>query len=217
MDNLPPVQEWGWDLGEVGAQGLQLRPPTSPAPLPVDYYRLPWGRGWRNAAPPCLPGEYWEFFLPIKLVSPNMLRHSWAVLHRESVKYERLLRRAICEARGVACWAGLVELQRAPACENVMAIAIERRVPSARQFIQDAVDNLPYSGKPVHDALKRLRVIKNDNAKWLSGNIVRQVVDGDRAVTIVRAWPAGERINVPNQERRGQRRRRAAEPDHGQR
>lgn len=102
-----------------------------------------------------------------KLESPNRYRSHWSLLNAARAQWEREIWVLICRTLQVASVAGLKALGRAPACEAPMAIQVVRLVKSVREFIRDD-DNLPFSAKSLHDALKRVQLIKDDRRAWLT-------------------------------------------------
>lgn len=63
-------------------------------------------------------------------------------------------------------------------CEEKRAVQVTRLVPSARNFIRDD-DNLRFAVKPMFDALKRLKLIRDDSRTWLTHETPTQEVSTD--------------------------------------
>jgi hypothetical protein len=223
--------------GWIAARGRLTFETSAAVPRPApDHWTLPTGHVMPSLVPdpaagvdfPYTIARAWEFWLPIKLERVRYGEDRF-VLGRRRKAFEAAIRVAVCKALGVACWAGLVELNRAPdrATAGRMCLAIERRVPSRRNFILDDGDNLPYSAKPIQDALKRCGLIREDRRSWLRTAPIVQVAEADAPPsTILRLWPDPDApaavplaltggSNVPNAKRARGRRRDAAEPSRG--
>lgn len=146
--------------------------------------------------------------VPRLLASPNTWngRH-WRVKHRISQDWEHAIGAAMCDAMlakgqpsgldilgafvGPRKWLGAV-------ADRKMRVAVERQVPSGRNFIRDD-DNLRFSVKPLLDALKRLGYIKNDSRNWLDLPTPTQSVSRDgKHYTVITIEPyQGDAIHAP--------------------
>lgn len=126
--------------------------------------------------------EYLSLTVPRQLKSPNAWngRH-WRYKHRESQDWEKDVFYTIASQKGVRTVLGaLLTLGAFPwqSCEEKRSVTVTRFVPSARNFIRDD-DNLRFAVKPVFDALKRLKLIKDDSRKWLTHATPTQEVSSD--------------------------------------
>lgn len=120
--------------------------------------------------------------VPRQLKSPNAWngRH-WRYKHRETQEWEKAVFYEIARQRGVKGVLGaLLVLGAFPwqACMERRGVQITRVVPSARNFIRDD-DNLRFATKPLNDALKRLKLIREDSRKWLVQDAPTQEVSTD--------------------------------------
>lgn len=137
-----------------------------------------------------------EIVIPVKLESPNRLRHA----HRSTRNRETKIWQAALSVIGgynVKAWSVVdgvewrtdgrghkqpFELRR----KERRRVTVIRQVATRRQFIRDD-ENLHYTLKPVNDALKRLGLLYDDSRTWLEQPPVEQQVSPDGvARTIVR-------------------------------
>lgn len=127
--------------------------------------------------------------IPRELRSPNAwLWGHWRKKQRERQQWEQDIAVALLTTKGQRSLpALLVAMNAVPAvprtCDVRRRVVVTRVVPSSRRFIRDE-DNLRFSVKPVNDALKRLGLIKDDNAKWLEQPMPTQQV-GPAMETII--------------------------------
>jgi len=117
-----------------------------------------------------------------QLKSPNVWngRH-WRYKHRESQAWEKDLFYAIAlQTRVKGVLGALFVLGAFPwqSCEGKRSVKVTRLVPSSRNFIRDD-DNLRFAVKPLFDALKRLKLIKDDSRTWLQHETPTQEVSTD--------------------------------------
>lgn len=119
--------------------------------------------------------------IPRELRSPNKwLWGHWRIKQRERQAWETDIAASLLTEKGKRNVFALLEAMNAVpdarrACSVKRRVTVTRIVPSTRRFIRDE-DNLRFSVKPVNDALKRLGLIKDDNAKWLEQPMPVQVV-----------------------------------------
>jgi hypothetical protein len=119
--------------------------------------------------------------IPRELRSPNAwLWGHWRIKQRERQTWEQEIALALLPKRGQPSVVTMLQAMNAiPAtkrvCDEKRRVSVTRIVPSRRNFIKDE-DNLRFSVKPVNDALKRLGLIKDDNAKWLEQPMPTQEV-----------------------------------------
>lgn len=125
-----------------------------------------------------------------ELKSPNRWqgRH-WRYKHRETQEWEQAIFYEIARQRGVKGVVGaLLALGAFPwqQCAEKRRVQVIREVPSGRNFIRDE-DNLRFATKPLNDALKRLKLIRDDSRKWLEQTTPEQRIakDGKFHTTIV--------------------------------
>lgn len=123
-----------------------------------------------------------ELTVARELKSPNRWngRH-WRYKHRESQEWEKAVSYTLMAQKGCKGILGALHVLGAfpwQSCEVKQTVTVTRLVPSARNFIRDD-DNLRFAVKPVFDALKRLRLIKDDSRKWLSHATPTQEVSTD--------------------------------------
>lgn len=147
----------------------------------TDWYRLPVAYDLDGAL---------VIEIPRKLESPNKTRgYHWRIRHKDRALWEAFLWGAVMKQRGVLNKTALAESGGSPKCSVPMVIAVTRYVPNSRQFIADD-DNLVFSAKPLHDALKRIGLIKDDRRGWLRTEGVTQAVSPDgRARTVITLRP----------------------------
>lgn len=138
--------------------------------------------------------------IPRRLESPNTWngRH-WRVKHRISQEWEKAIGGAAVDdilerARragnpnpkpdfpmALLCMMGPrgeARLAKSELKPIRYRVAVERQVPSARNFIRDD-DNLRFAVKPLLDALKRQGYIYNDSRTWLEHETPTQTVSTD--------------------------------------
>ena len=133
--------------------------------------------------------QAWVFVIAEKLQSPNKTMASWMLQQNARKKWQKLLEPAIAKAAGAASFNWLQQLGRAPACAEKMVLQIVRLVPSTREFIKDD-DNLAFSRKQSTDAMKHLRLVKDDRREWLDAlPIYQDVASNGRALTVFILWP----------------------------
>jgi len=119
--------------------------------------------------------------IPRELRSPNAwLWKHWRVKQRERQQWEQEIAVSLLTEKGKRnVFAVLLAMNAVPdakrTCEVRRKVTVTRIVTSKRRFIRDE-DNLRFSVKPVNDALKRLGLIKDDNAKWLEQPMPTQEV-----------------------------------------
>lgn len=125
--------------------------------------------------------------IPRELRSPNAwLWGHWRKKQRERQQWEQDIAVALLTTKGqgsVLRVATHAVLSTPRTCDVRRRVVVTRVVPSSRRFIRDE-DNLRFSVKPVNDALKRLGLIKDDNAKWLEQPMPTQQV-GPAMETII--------------------------------
>ena len=133
--------------------------------------------------------QAWVFVIAEKLQSPNKTMASWMLQQSARKKWQKLLEPAIAKAQGAASFTWLQQLGRAPQCAEKMTLQIVRLVASTREFIKDD-DNLAFSRKQSTDAMKHLRLVKDDRREWLDAlPIYQDVTPNGRALTVFILWP----------------------------
>ena len=133
--------------------------------------------------------QAWVFVIAEKLQSPNKTMASWMLQQSARKKWQKLLEPAIAKAQGAASFTWLQQLGRAPQCAEKMTLQIVRLVASTREFIKDD-DNLAFSRKQSTDAMKHLRLVKDDRREWLDAlPIYQDVAPNGRALTVFILWP----------------------------
>jgi Holliday junction resolvase RusA-like endonuclease len=128
------------------------------------------------------PGVVIDVRIPRELKTPNVWngRH-WRYKHRETEAWEHDLFYAIAQHTGVRGVHGALLVLGAfswQVCTEKRRVMVTRLMPSVRRFIRDE-DNLRFCVKPLNDALKRLKLIRDDNRKWLDQPMPRQEVSRD--------------------------------------
>jgi Holliday junction resolvase RusA-like endonuclease len=121
-----------------------------------------------------------ELLVPRELKSPNRWqgRH-WRYKYRETQEWEKCIGYTAMAAMRVKGLQGaLLVLGAFPwqTCQTRRRVTVTRYAPSRRRFIRDD-DNLRFAVKPVLDALKRLKLIRDDHRKWLDLPVPIQEVD----------------------------------------
>lgn len=104
------------------------------------------------------------FVLPRRLKTPNKTGGFWAS-HGERLAWERMLQGAEIKGRVFL-----------PTWRQKMRVL--RLTPSKRWLLDK--DNLDFSCKRLQDAMKELKFIMDDNAKWLDGPHVTQGIASDK-------------------------------------
>lgn len=126
--------------------------------------------------------------IPRRLESPNTWngRH-WRVKHEISQAWEKSIGSALLDVYVAAGEKPGLAVALTAMCgpkktigyeAGRMRVSVERKVPSARNFIRDD-DNLRFAVKPLLDALKRQGYIRNDSRKWLEHPTPTQTVSSD--------------------------------------
>jgi len=163
-----------------------------------------------------------EFRIARRLDSPNLWRRHHMSGHKLMSWWTQAFEQAIALHRGHLSMAAhalewpddvldplrpfrgvkLEKLREIPR-ELRRRVQLIRQVPSARNFLRDD-DDLTYTAKPVHDALKNAGIIADDGRAYLETEIPRQVVGlGDWTTVIVLpalegyTRPAIERVEDP--------------------
>lgn len=148
----------------------------------------------RRGAVTIEPGGALEIRLPHRLESPNALLHAhWRERHDDKKAWESALIGAINGdvGRGVLEALGFMRVR------DRRRLAIERRVPSPRNFIRDR-ENLIYSAKFLVDRIRDLTLIRDDSIRWIDLEVT-QDVSADRCDwTVIRIeLPADGQLQPP--------------------
>jgi hypothetical protein len=130
----------------------------------LEHYDLP--IGWKHVPNPIFPVPSWVAAFQVKLESPNYFMRDFRIRSSLRKKWVSQLWQALTKVERVASRQGLLELGRAPRCQDRMAIQVIRFVPSVRMFLHDD-DNTAFCTKQLSDALKEVGFIKEDRREWL--------------------------------------------------
>lgn len=132
----------------------------------------------------------WIAAFHYKLESPNVFMRDWRIRSHLRKKWNTHLWKMITRTEGVAAHEGLVELGRAPNCQVAMAIQVARLVPSSREFLRDS-DNTAFCVKSLGDALKDVKLIREDRREWFTpAPIIQDVSPIGVPVTVFILRPA---------------------------
>jgi hypothetical protein len=129
-------------------------------------------------------GRRLEIQIQRRLKSPNeILGAHWALKARERKAWQGHLGNAVLLSLGVPAARRLLGPEAAlegcyAVCGSRKQVEITRFTPSRRNFIRDD-DNLPFSAKPLLDALKHLALIHDDHRKWIDFRGVTQELSID--------------------------------------
>lgn len=125
----------------------------------------------------------------------NRNRH-WSAKHRRRRMWQAALTNAIIDGLGLQRALQLLTPEsgllgaRGPREAVRRRLSITRVVPSARNFVRDEFENLPWCAKELRDAVKNVGLIYDDSSKW-TDTMIRQAVSEDGQFwTIVRIEPA---------------------------
>lgn len=139
----------------------------------LEHYDLP--QGVKVEVDPVWNTPAWVVVCQAELKTPNWFMNDWR--RRKQLKQGWLvkLRDVIARIEGVASWAGLEAMGRAPRCDAKMALQLVRLSPSVKHFIRDE-DNSAFCGKQLSDAMKEVGLVREDRREWLSASPLLQDV-----------------------------------------
>lgn len=112
-------------------------------------------------------GDAWIGAMLEKLLGVNMWMNDWRRRQQLRNRWSKHFWQVICKAEKVAAFEHLHHLGRAPACQIKMGVQVVRLVPSVNEFLKDD-DSLSGAPKQLYDALKDVKLIREDRREWLA-------------------------------------------------